>query len=678
MDQRALTRNLWIVLSGVLAGFLIVTVFSLVGLELALKQEKQQQTQQLVETAYTLMQHYHEQHHEGALTETEAKTRVVEALQSMRYDGGNYYWIHDLQSRMVMHPFSQELLGVNLDEVQDTNGKYLFREMHRLLTEQGSGVVSYVWPKPGSAESAEKVSFVKLFEPWDWVIGSGVYLDDIHETFLHSAIFLVAISSSVVMMVFTAGFLFRRETLFQRRILAVSQRSNQRLEEQVAERTGELSKAYEKIKQSREKALDDKHRAEYSEALFRGMAAAAQDAMILIDGQGKVRYWNPAATRIFGYTEREVQGKELHGLITSDKDRQQFQRAFPHFQNTGQGSVVGLVIEVVGLTKSGESIPVELSINSVNLDQQWQAIGIVRDISERKQTELELLQKSRDQAALISELEMAQDQLVQSEKMAAIGQLAAGVAHEINNPMGFIGSNLNTLENYFDDLVQLYQQTKSAVGQAQPSDELRLKISTFEQQYELDFLTQDLTDLFNETQEGILRIRRIVTGLKGLSRSSPAAMEAVDINAEIDTTLNIVWNELKYHCQIEKQYSPLPKVECINTEIGQVVMNLLMNASHAIEEKGVITIRTLHEADCIRIEVSDTGKGIAPEHLGKIFDPFFTTKPVGKGTGLGLSVSYGIIEKHKGKLGVQSKLGEGSTFTIKLPINQPVVQPMKV
>ncbi|WP_421863699.1 cache domain-containing protein [Motiliproteus sp.] len=670
MDQQALTRNLWFVLSTVVAGFVIVTLFSLLGLEHVLTKEKQQQTQNLVDSAYSLLEHYHQQQLTGQLSESEAKARAVAVLESMRYDNGNYFWLHDLDYRMVMHPFSHDLMGAELDQVQDQHGRYLFREMQQFLTSEGEGVVSYVWPKPGTQDASDKISFVKLFSPWGWAIGSGVYVDDIHETFTHSAIFLVVISSSVVLMVFTAGFLIRRETRFQRSLLALTQQNNLQLEAEVDARTLDLSSAYEDIKQSREQALEDKRKAQYNEALFRGIASAAQDAMILIDHNGNVRYWNPAATRIFGYTQQEVQGKDLHGLITRSQDQQQFQRAFPGFRTSGQGPVVGIMLEVVGVTKSGDEVPVELSINSVKLDDEWQAIGIVRDISERKKTERELHEKSRNQEDLIQELKMAQDQLVQSEKMAAIGQLSAGVAHEINNPVGFIGSNLNTLEGYLEHLIEMYEQTKTVVGRELPNDELLAQIASIEEQHDLSFMKEDLIDIFAETQEGILRIRRIVTGLKGFSRSSTDVMEAVDINAEIETTLNIVWNELKYHCQVEKEFAQLPMVECLSSEIGQVMMNLLMNASQAIEGKGIIRIRTALEGERVRIQVSDNGQGIQPEHLGKVFDPFFTTKPVGKGTGLGLSVSYGIIQKHRGRLEVESTVGKGTTFTIELPLTQ--------
>ena len=186
-----------------------------------------------------------------------------------------------------------------------------------------------------------------------------------------------------------------------------------------------------------------------------------------------------------------------------------------------------------------------------------------------------------------------------------------------------------------------------------------------------DYLREDIPALLAESQDGLGRVQKIVADLKDFSRIDHAEMAAADLNAGIESTLNVVWNELKYKAEVVREFGELPPVTCIAAQINQVVMNLLVNAAHAIKTRGTITVRTAQVDDFVRIEVCDTGEGIAPEHLGRIFDPFFTTKPVGKGTGLGLSLSYDIVTKHGGRIEVDSTVGSGSCFRIFLPLTPP-------
>ncbi len=268
-----------------------------------------------------------------------------------------------------------------------------------------------------------------------------------------------------------------------------------------------------------------------------------------------------------------------------------------------------------------------------------------------------------DQELLNARLEQANQQLLQSEKLAAIGQLAAGVAHEINNPVGYVYSNLQTLDTYLNDLFRLTE----AVDNARSLDDLRL----IKQNIDYDYLRDDLRDLLAESREGIERVKTIIAAMKDFSHIEEEAFKPADIHRGIETTLNVVNNELKYKAEVVREFGQLPEVECIISQINQVVMNLLVNAAHAIEGFGRITIRTRQQDDTVIIEVQDTGKGIPPEHRHRIFEPFFTTKPVGKGTGLGLSLSFNIIEKHQGSLDVDSTPGEGTCFRLTLPITQP-------
>lgn len=295
--------------------------------------------------------------------------------------------------------------------------------------------------------------------------------------------------------------------------------------------------------------------------------------------------------------------------------------------------------------------------------------GVLTDITERKRQEQELARNLADQRVLNKRLEEAHNQLLQSEKMASIGQLAAGIAHELNNPIGFVHSNLGTLEGYLRDVMEIIDAYDRAAAELGADSPHCAAIARLKEERDFDFVRQDIVQLMSESREGLDRVRKIVQDLKIFSHVSEQDWQWADLHQGLDSTLNIVWNELKYKCKVVKEYSELPKVYCLISQLNQVFLNLLVNAGHAIEKQGTITLRTsLRAEDTVCIEVIDTGKGIAPEHLSRVFEPFFTTKPVGQGTGLGLSLSYGIVDKHHGRIEVDSQLGIGTTFRVILPI----------
>ena len=266
-----------------------------------------------------------------------------------------------------------------------------------------------------------------------------------------------------------------------------------------------------------------------------------------------------------------------------------------------------------------------------------------------------------EQERLNAKLEQANRQLLQSEKMAAIGQLAAGVAHEINNPVGYVYSNLQSLETYLTDLFRLTDAVDSATSVAD--------LKTIKKSIDYDFMREDLLDLLGESREGIERVKTIISAMKDFSHIEEEEFKPADLHRGIETTLNVVNNELKYKAEVIREFGELPEVVCIISQINQVIMNLLVNAAHAIDQFGRITVRTSVQNDHVVIEIEDTGKGISEQDRHRIFDPFFTTKPVGKGTGLGLSLSFNIIEKHNGKITVDSAPGQGTCFHIRLPID---------
>lgn len=274
----------------------------------------------------------------------------------------------------------------------------------------------------------------------------------------------------------------------------------------------------------------------------------------------------------------------------------------------------------------------------------------------------------------MEQIERTQHQLLQSEKMAGIGTLAAGVAHEINNPLGYINSNLGTLKDYISDvlgMLEKYGELESLIKEDAAAENLNEKVSEIEDykaDVDLDFIMEDFKKIVDESIEGSGRVREIVQNLKDFSHVDNAERKLADINKCIESTLKLVWNELKYKATVHKDLGSIPPADCYPMQLNQVFMNILVNASQAIPEKGEIFIKTHEDNGNIVIKIADTGTGIPKENLSKIFEPFFTTKDVGKGTGLGLSMAYGIIKKHNGTIEVESEVGKGTEFTVKIPI----------
>ncbi|RFO97224.1 histidine kinase [Rhodoferax lacus] len=267
----------------------------------------------------------------------------------------------------------------------------------------------------------------------------------------------------------------------------------------------------------------------------------------------------------------------------------------------------------------------------------------------------------------IARLKQTQAQLLQSEKMAAVGQLAAGVAHEINNPIGFVNSNLGTLSGYLDHLLALlavYAEARSSLPAA-----LLARLEALPAYAELAYIREDAPDLLRECREGLARVKRIVNDLRDFSHAGDGGWAAADINSTLESALNVVGNKIRHKATVVKEFALLPLVDCIASQLAQVFVNLLLNAAQAIEDTGTITLRTGGTADAVWIEISDTGVGMSEETQKHVFEPFYTTKPVGQGTGLGLSVSWDIVRRHAGSVELHSTLGQGTRVHITLPVS---------
>ncbi|MBI5891041.1 MAG: bacteriohemerythrin [Nitrosomonadales bacterium] len=364
-------------------------------------------------------------------------------------------------------------------------------------------------------------------------------------------------------------------------------------------------------------------------------------------------------------------GKEILALQAGDSHEDAVRKANA-FMTQSANVLMEALNEMYG--KLGDKT-LEVMQKNQELEADQEALHVLNEQLEERVKQRTAAVESANQKLLANNLELKQlnerlesahTQLLQSEKMASIGQLAAGVAHEINNPVGFVNSNLGTLGKYMTsmfDVISAYEAVEAkGGGNAFP------EVSQVKKKVDFAYLKEDIPSLMKESQDGLARVKRIVQDLKDFSHVDESNWQFANLEAGLDSTLNVVANEIKYKANVVKQYAGLPDVECMPSQVNQVFMNLLVNAAQAIEKNGVITVRSGVNGNEVWVEVEDTGKGISPENISRIFDPFFTTKPVGKGTGLGLSLSYGIVNKHNGRIEVKSEVGKGSTFRVCLPV----------
>ncbi len=383
------------------------------------------------------------------------------------------------------------------------------------------------------------------------------------------------------------------------------------------------------------------------------------DCVVVTDSIQTVTFVNPVAERTIGWSSRDMLGKPVCDIISFIDER-----TGEMIPSLIEGVIAERVVkrvhtDVALKTKQGMQIPVSYSIAPVTGRSGvfYGAVIVFRDVSERRQMERQL-QMNYD------ELKKTQVQLIQMEKMASVGTLAAGVAHEINNPLAYVMSNLHALARYKDRLTEFTTGIKDEwiVG------DKRAAIAELKDRLKIAALIDDMPSLIAETLDGADRIKRIVQGIRSFADSERSEMEDVDINRNIELALTLVVKEIKHKASVVKEYGDIHLVRGYANQLTQMFMNLLVNAAQAIEQYGTITVRTYETQDAIVAEISDNGIGIPEVVRGKLFDPFFTTKDVGKGSGLGLSVVHGIVKRHNGAISVTSEVGKGSTFSIAFPL----------
>lgn len=386
--------------------------------------------------------------------------------------------------------------------------------------------------------------------------------------------------------------------------------------------------------------------------------ASATDGIVLINPKGLIISFNRAAQEMFGYSPKEVLGENVKMLMPAPH-RAQHDGYLHNFMTTREPKIIGRSRRLEGVRKNGTVFPMQLGVSCITTPEGEIFIGFIHDLSEE-------VAHQEAQADLSRRLAASREQALQSERTASMGYLAAGIAHEMNTPLGYVLSNLGTLSKYADDLLVLVDQL-SVLG-AELSPTRAAEVSRLRAAVDLDFLQSDLPSLVGEVQSGLKQMQHVVGSLREVMRPGEPEHQRINLVQSLEGALAMLHGRFSPNLKIERDYVDAAAwVECAPAELGQVLLALLQNAVQATALSGTINLNLTGTADDITLKVSDSGLGISPENLPHIFDPFFTTRAVGEGKGLGLYIATRITREYGGTLTVDSKLGQGSCFTLRLP-----------
>lgn len=596
------------------------TIFLLILpiLENRMMTDKREMIRELTESAWSVLDSFREKEITGQLPGNQARLQAIEALRALRYgpEKKDYFWVNDMHPYLIMHPYRPDLEGKDISDFADPNGKKLFVEFVKAVESAGAGYVDYQWQwKDDPLRIVPKISYVKRFEPWDWIVGTGIYVEDVRNEIATITRRLTYICLAILLLIVgLSGYTVWQSTVSERR---------RRLADTA-------------LRESEEK--------------YRLLAETAHEFILAFEPDGRISYANSAWLESSGFDPVAIRKMNMADILPPDE-----QAAFEErLEKLLAGDTNPPLYASHFLLRNGSRIPIEATLAALREGPEIHRIFITaRDVTEKK--------KAEDQAR------MHREQLYQADKLATLGTLVSGVAHEINNPVTFVMLNAPILKQAWQAVLPILDEHQKNHGDFRVG---RMDYSR---------LRERLPLLVGNIIEGAERVKAIVGELKDFARQGSGDMTAaVDINHTVAKAVGLVGNLIKKSTHhFETNYAEaLPPVTGNPRKIEQVVINLIVNACESLPDPGrTVQIATTYDVDStsVIIDVRDEGSGMPPKVLQRIRDPFFTTKRESGGTGLGLAIVDRIVDDHKGQLAFSSVVNQGTTVRVSLPATNPSV-----
>jgi len=610
-------------LSGIISGiflpvFLTIILFffgyhrfAVPFIEERLLEAKKEMIRELTNSVWNLVSDYQQRVEKGELTLEEAQKRAASRVRKIRYgsEGKDYFWINDMQPVMIMHPYTSKLEGQDVSNYTDPEGKHLFEEFVDTVSRSGAGYVSYMWQwKDDSTNIVPKISYVRGFEEWDWIIGTGIYVEDVDE-WINSITKNLNVVFSVILALVTVIGIYLVFRMFR-------------------------------VEKERNKAVKDLI---HLQLLLGDIIDSMPSILIGIDRDLHITQWNHEAAKFTNKDPSQAIGQKLDSV---------FPLLSGYMDKIGVAIITRekLLIERIKWETKGENSCFDLVIYPLQSAQHNGAVLKIDNIDDKVRFE---------------------EMMIQTEKMLSVGGLAAGMAHEINNPLAGILQNINVIRN------RIGEKLDANIAVAK---ELGIEFETIDKYMR----KRDIYGMIDDIVVSGKRAAGIVDNMLSFSRGSESMFEFTDIPRLLENTLELAENDFDLKMKIDfknivinRDYEEnIPKVYCERRKIQQVLFNVIKNGAEAINRRKddcepEISLRLKRENDKVRIEIGDNGIGMDESTRKRVFEPFFTTKNVGAGTGLGLSIAFFIIkENHEGTMLVESIKGKGSWFIIRLPIDK--------